>query len=1511
MQNLAHTPQGSPDGPAPTRPRLQSVNQDFSDLDEQIRQVAHIIRLPPNWADTRDTPTRAAALRHVVCARAEWVLRWTLDKLGHETQAGAKARATPTTWQLLECMMHVLPVSRSAPHLRDAAFPSLLERALLENFDKDLNDPSFPPHDVAHSRNTSESSETVCDDTQPSRKRKRGSPAVSPLKSAASATTTPLLLFSAIHALLRHITSVANAPHDNTQTELMKMVLRADSAQASRIVKFWLLAVRNLVGTMAARDIYSARLVALVDLSHVFDLWELRMLDVADPTGSSPEDFANECLVPILQLGENLKHLRADMTEPEPSKALDRAMQALDKSLTRHVLVPARSAFFSEAYTSDTSDSTRRGASTLSTSLGPLRAILLQAAQVDDAGEVVPPHMASLSKSVGHLLDLAIRFSPSRTPKSRLAERPWIQAVLLSLAECVGCSLEAPPDFLTTQSAAAALQSALDVLQSHNVNIDSAILKEIFWYYCGVKYPQQEKGLVNWTLIAALVELDASIFTTESRSTLGSPKEQYADLTQVLFDQISDTEFKGVGFKNTKSRLETNMADAAVDRASNQESREFILDCIVIPIMSAFSRNRNMLGFVRRWDDQLVKSYRFENRKALKQNPEFIWEDRTLTNALSSVFEQSLTQGQIVGLIQEHITRLEDLSGALAVQDNEDVRVRKLAAFKRASGSAIIIPAILQSIQSDDTLTALQQQLRSLFHLYASWVQDECFGAYTRLSLTWFCLCLLLDKLWLINLHASSHLQQDSLYPLLEQATKDLFTSRSESSRRKLDSSARATAIMFALNVCNKLQTVPGSEDFVQEALHRVMKSFSESQLDESQLSQTAEQFCSCFVQLLSHLDARAARESILTMFNRLSISDGNTYDHVSGSLSQAVFAHDSSALHTAYLFALSDALEQDDAGPLHRVAVHDLLHIRPPALPRERREAILDRLPVLLTLGTVVPEDLLSAMAQLMVIPNASARVSTDGAVIFDIALTLQQRGAISSTALQQLQLLCQRVLAHIIPNQSQAQSRALLGEYQKKLNALSQATKKVSPAGLAILRATILEQKDSQLLSVKQYVSLLKQCLADDGTDGIDTASFEHVLDAFEELSSAHLGDSASLKATSTWLRAWIKHNADLESYITSTQPGSIEVADYVARLHRLVAKYRLYPDVKWFVTLTVKMLRGPLADEQKKKALATTVEVFTPLERAEKLSILSLLTDVDDSFARARLASYTVLQILVSTLPENLSTDVVLKQNQLATLPKLCGMLIEVSDAACFNALMDSINTLLNRNTAVATQHSIECVLGVLVKFTSRTSPALPFDQASQIYTRLCETSRLLLLVHRSKTGGRSHILLPLLQGLLFCLFMPTSARSGALPMWLRSNTSQAVCLAPTDAAQYSRLLSTLCNPPQSSISKAHQHSRKSKDLIDPVKAARERTSHFLYPLLASFCRFQLSGRLLPAVRAKMVPGLWEVISTAGLHKEDLDAMFAGLSRSEKDVWRSLWGEWESVHGRKERFVSVEGL
>jgi nucleolar pre-ribosomal-associated protein 2 len=1499
--------QHSADQPAPTRPRLQSVNQDFSTLNEQIRQVAHIIRLPEDWTNTQDESARSSALRHVVRARAEWVLRWLLDKLKDDTDLGVEARALPTAWQLLECMLYMLPVSRSAPHLRDAGFTTILEKTLVETFDKDIDSLSGPSNGSALARDASESSETIYDDAQPSRKRKRASPGTSPSKRTALGVSDPVQLFRVVKMALQSITSTK--VHETTQMELMKMVLRTESAQSARILKFWLIGVQKLVASTSVVDTESQQAMdSLVDLSVVLEIWELRIVDANDNSGSSSEDFANECLVPTLQLAEVLKTVRPSMVGQLPTRVLDSTVQALDRLLTRHILAPARATFFTETQAEPVvKGATQQEATALSSSLGPLRAMLLQAIQMEDAGEAIPAEFASSFKAVGNLLDLAIRASPSRTPKSRLAERPWIQAVFLSLAECVACSLQTPPELVTSKAAVVTLQSALEVLQSYAITIDSAILRNIFWFHCGVKYPQVESKEVHWTLIAALIELDASVFVTAPRSASHQFGEQNIDLVEFLFDQISYTEFKGPGFVRVEneSSIDARDKDAIHAEIKLHTDRQLILKRIITPIMSAYSRNRNLLGFLRRWDDQLVKSYKFANRKALKEKKDPIWEDRFLTMALTETFEQSLTHGQIATLVEEHAGRMDALGDAMAVQADEDVNIRKLAAYKKAASSALLIPAVLQSIHSDDVVTALKPQLHSLFVSYATRVQDDRYSACTRLDFSWITLCQLIAKLWPIEMHSSSQLQQQLLHPLMEQAIKDISTSRKDLGDRLVNSPTRAAAMLFLLDTCNRVQTVPGSEEQVRNSLPKVIQNLSASRLEAPEYTSMVEIFCANFVQLLSHMDAQASQESLLAMLVRLSAFEDNIGDHIGGSLSQAVFSQGSSALHTAYTLALSDALGQNDDSRLHHVTIQALRQMQPSALSREKREVILDRVSTLSS-ASPYPVELLSLMVQFMEVPNASAKISIDGAIIFDIAVQVQKQGDSSCTLLQQLQSLCQKVLGHIIPNQSQAQSRAFLGEYQKKLNTLTESKKKVSSASLAILRATVLEQKDSQLLSLKQYVGLLKQCLTDDGTDANDTASFEDVLDAFNELFPALLGDPTLLKTTTAWLRTWINENADLESYIDSSQSGSVEVAEYVARLQKLVAKYRLYPDAKWLVALTIKLLCGPLADESKRAALATITEALTPLETAEKLSLIPLLADVGDP------SSYSILKDLISTLPDKVSADTVLKKEQLAILPRLCHLLASTSNEASFNALMDSIDTILNSKASLTTQHSIECVLGILVKLTSRTSPTLAAKHATHIFTRLCETSRLVLLVHRSKSGGRSHLLLPLLQGLLFCLFMPTSTRSGALPSWLRSNTpTEPVCLTPNNAAQYTRLLSTLCNPPQSTISKAHQRSRNSKDLNDPVKAAREKTSHFLYPFIASFCRFQLSGRLLPAVRTKLMPGLWEVIGTASLHKESLDAMFAGLSRSEKDVWRSVWGEWESVHGRKERFVGNEDI
>jgi nucleolar pre-ribosomal-associated protein 2 len=392
----------------------------------------------------------------------------------------------------------------------------------------------------------------------------------------------------------------------------------------------------------------------------------------------------------------------------------------------------------------------------------------------------------------------------------------------------------------------------------------------------------------------------------------------------------------------------------------------------------------------------------------------------------------------------------------------------------------------------------------------------------------------------------------------------------------------------------------------VQGSLRKIVKCLSANQLAAEELEKVMEIFCGNFVELMIPLDAETLQKSFISLLSSLAAVEDEVAEKFAGFLSEAVFACGSSALHNAYSSALSDSLDSKDSR-LNEIAVKAGFRAQPAAMSREKRETVLDQLARLSSAGSSDMVGSLGVMVSLMEVPNASAKISTDGAVLFDIAGQLQKRGSQSRSVLQSLQLLSQRTLGHIIPNQTQAQSRAFLGEYQKRLNSMTQGTKTIPPVGLAILRATVLEQKDAQLLSVKQYVTLLKKCLTEDGDDVDSTASFEDVLDAFDELFPALLVDATLLKATTAWLRTWIQDNADLESFMVSSNSVSVEVAEYVARLHKLMAKYKLYPDVQWLVTLTARVLRESISDMLERSLLSTVTEALMPLEVGEKLALV----------------------------------------------------------------------------------------------------------------------------------------------------------------------------------------------------------------------------------------------------------------------------------------------------------------
>jgi nucleolar pre-ribosomal-associated protein 2 len=165
----------------------------------------------------------------------------------------------------------------------------------------------------------------------------------------------------------------------------------------------------------------------------------------------------------------------------------------------------------------------------------------------------------------------------------------------------------------------------------------------------------------------------------------------------------------------------------------------------------------------------------------------------------------------------------------------------------------------------------------------------------------------------------------------------------------------------------------------------------------------------------------------------------------------------------------------------------------------------------------------------------------------------------------------------------------------------------------------------------------------------------------------------------------------------------------------------------------------------------------------------------------------------------------------------------------------------------------------------------------------------------MLHRKQLRGRFHLLLPLLQALLACLFTPESPQSRAaslLPRWLDSRQGP---LNTKHAALYSRLLETLCSPSVSSVTLGRHHGKHASDsLTDETKVARKYAGQYVQGVILQFCTGQLSGKMTPDMRNAVLPGIFACIDVVEM--DALRAMNAGMDPGMRAMWKALYAEWK---------------
>ena len=210
------------------------------------------------------------------------------------------------------------------------------------------------------------------------------------------------------------------------------------------------------------------------------------------------------------------------------------------------------------------------------------------------------------------------------------------------------------------------------------------------------------------------------------------------------------------------------------------------------------------------------------------------------------------------------------------------------------------------------------------------------------------------------------------------------------------------------------------------------------------------------------------------------------------------------------------------------------------------------------------------------------------------------------------------------------------------------------------------------------------------------------------------------------------------------------------------------------------------------------------------------------------------------------------------------------------------MQCVNMLLENYTRVISQWHIDELLAAITVKASNLAIQTE-NNSGWLYIGLCRLFGTILAVHRAKIGGRYHLVVLTLQALLRCLFIPYKNSEAV--------ENESSVFGEPHAAAYGRILNMICDPTVSSVTRSRNRSRL--ELNDETKKARGIAGQHLPYLIMEFCGCQLTGRLLPGMRAALNPGLYAALAV--ISPDIMQTMNAAMDSSSRSVFKALYDDY----------------
>jgi len=1251
-------------------------------------------------------------------------------------------------------------------------------------------------------------------------------------------------------------------------------------------------------------------------------IWDDRSTLVGTQDGDSNQAFRSRCLLPSLALLKLSQSRRLDGTHFAATR------KQLERLITVQVVLPAR-ALFTDKHGKKWKE--RNGVWTwpeIAPVVSDLEARLVPHDEKERGG--IENVDADLTESLPLLFDLAIRVIPRSDLRRKQWEQPWIDALFLALAHR-SCPklLQRGPDgqeeelvtimnTATEPESLTPIESMLDIALRRQMDLSLPVLG-----YLSAAAMVREDQPLSWGFLAKVIQINAHVVWPKSGLST----------SRGCLDQLC-----------------TRIADATV----TQEAYECIRDGVILPVMYAFARSRDLIGFMTVWRDNLEEAMRM--RAGLHSNREslpavLVWDDEDVFDQFRQLaplyapptlgkilFDDLLpplsSMPQRVGSTLDIFSKMAIYSAFLTSSD-WSTSTSHIGHGERSDLLRAVIEALSRRSDYQSQRWRLWRLLRCVirissdeesFHKVLQLIQSpDSFASLQRVGS--------LAAIQSDTKRASGFLECLECFSLLV----ELASRRYPDISTLMESEMKCLQEMFLPAPSQTFPTGGGESRVLWNGrcidLNDQWKLASAcvGRLMQSPIVITKDR--QDFAALVSSLISSLGK-SIRAHNQATNVRDMEQLVQVAITLEEV--RNDPALRDTFNQHLLDDGQRESETGI--RVLARTL-SIKAPKKFRSKAMASAVTKHLINNAHSASIEDIantLSLLERLILITNRSILEMNDWHAWIAVLDVLSKRNDLFGTTSYPIAIRCATSILETFWQRALASEKGS-DSHRTLTDMVSWCTETVdsrpdfaygrlsSFLALEVFMSHILDSKGEAISNQEQerlrqkYVHILTERLQEMLREDLSienlygSRAILQALSKVNHLSEAGVDLGRLITNVDAAVRDWETSAANSPGQEEQRLGSSIR-----RHLWRLSSQNTPHPpstQVEAALEHMVRLVRShspPLTSDVLDLFSSEAGTFVAGLEPATRAHVLSLLRKEDWSRDLRLLCPITVASIVLAT-----DTEQIIQHPEIAS---------EFAAVACLTATpknctvshlllsLESSKLVLDLHPSIVNQSTVDTLLATICTLASASSDGvlLLFDgnnaestqAATCLYDRFCALLASILGRFRRRVSDRYHLLLPAMQALLRCLFYPGKADVQYRLGSTRSEGARSFLgslpqwmrdsdgpLPPSSVESFSRLLSSICNPTVSAARSSRK--RAHSELNDETKKVRKLAGQHMQYLVMEYAKCMLDGRVSPEVKEKLMPGMYSVLDA--MTRDLMGAMNAAMDPSSRAIFKNLYDDW----------------